>query len=395
MAPLPTVREDEQEDDDAETPRETTPLAPHPGQPAAKFPSPRWRGALAISAVGIASVLGLGAVTGQFSCGDDCVQVEPSIDSLDSSPIKVEALVESISVPWAEFKKRFGKHYDAEEDVKRKAWFERRVAELDARNLEHGSRVFGLTPASDRAPGARAFPRGRAGRGRADAYMRAPRAADTNKLTAAARKRGVSFDAADRVDWRAVDGALTPVKNQGQCGSCWAFSAVQQVETAFFLNGGPPTVFSAQQATSCGGAKNGVFGCAGGDTTSAFEVMADSVGLAPAAFWPYAQGLIPKDGCLDAACTEDCDRDLDVLKHEGYYVGPSASVGAYSFATPPCDGACEDQDLGQLADIVRTTPVSVCVDASLWDDYTGGVLKASACSANYLSLIHISEPTRP
>ena len=104
MAPLPTVREDEQEDDDAETPRETTPLAPHPGQPAAKFPSPRWRGALAISAVGIASVLGLGAVTGQFSCGDDCVQVEPSIDSLDSSPIKVEALVESISVPWAEFK---------------------------------------------------------------------------------------------------------------------------------------------------------------------------------------------------------------------------------------------------------------------------------------------------
>ena len=76
-------------------------------------------------------MLGLGVVTGQFSCGDDCVQVEPSIDSLDSSPIKVEALVASISVPWAEFKKRFGKHYDADEDVKRKAWFERRVAELD------------------------------------------------------------------------------------------------------------------------------------------------------------------------------------------------------------------------------------------------------------------------
>ena len=76
------------------------------------------------------------------------------------------------------------------------------------------------------------------------------------------------------------------------------------------------------------------------------------------------------------------------MKHEGYYVGPSASVGEYSFATPPCDGACEDQDLGQLADIVRTTPVSVCVDASLWDDYTGGVLKASACSANYLDLDH-------
>ena len=32
--------------------------------------------------------------------------------------------------------------------------------------------------------------------------------------------------------------------------------------------------------------------------------------------------------------------------------------------------------------------MSVCVDASLWDDYTGGVLKASACSANYLDLDH-------
>ena len=139
------------------------------------------------------------------------------------------------------------------------------------------------------------------------------------------------------------------MKNQGQCGSCWAFSAVQQVETAFFLNGGPPTVFSAQQATSCGGAKNGVFGCAGGDARNLGLRGHGRAWASPAAFWPYAQGLIPKDGCLDAACSGDCDRDLDVLKHEGYYVGPSASVGAYSFATPPCDGACEDQDLGQLA----------------------------------------------
>ena len=114
-------------------------------------------------------------------------------------------------------------------------------------------------------------------------------------------------------------------------------------------------VFSAQQATSCGGAENGVFGCAGGDTTSAFEVMADSVGLAPAAFWPYAQGLYPKVGCVDAACTEDCDRDLDVLKHEGYYVGPSASVGAWPSAKAKARARAggDDGNAGEDASQVR------------------------------------------
>ena len=88
----------------------------------------------------------------------------------------MEALVESISVPWAGFKKRFGKHYDADEDVKRKAWFERRVAELDAR--ESGTRQPRLRPDAGERP--------RAGRAR---VPRAAAPAASPAVRAGARAR--------------------------------------------------------------------------------------------------------------------------------------------------------------------------------------------------------------
>merc|ERR1712038_124650 len=72
----------------------------------------------------------------------------------------------------------------------------------------------------------------------------------------------VSSESADIVDWR-TKGAVTKVKDQGQCGSCWAFSAVDAIESYGFLDGNYTLVeLSTQQVNACD-KKDG--GCNGGD----------------------------------------------------------------------------------------------------------------------------------
>jgi len=181
------------------------------------------------------------------------------------------------------------------------------------------------------------------------------------------------------VDWRLTK-AVTAVKNQGQCGSCWAFSATEEVESQFILHVTDDYAinFSPQQVASCTTACEG---CGGGWTHSAYDYLKSSKGLAPEAFWPYAQGLTPVHECSDPSCTESCSKkDLSELKQYSFYIGPHATVEGFTYATPACNtGSCDHQDLEKFAASLAETPVSVCVDASAWNDYTGGVMSAEAC----------------
>merc|ERR1712054_295794 len=63
--------------------------------------------------------------------------------------------------------------------------------------------------------------------------------------------------------------------------------------------------------------------------------------------------------------------------------GGYATVSGYSYAIPPCtEGqSCANQDLKGLATALESSPLSVCVNAETWNDYTGGVLTANACGS--------------
>lgn len=96
----------------------------------------------------------------------------------------------------------------------------------------------------------------------------------------------------ESVDW-VSEGAVTPVKNQGQCGSCWTFSAVGAIESAYYLKHGKLLNFSEQELVSC---DSGSMGCQGGDMDQAFQWVETHKGLCLESDFPYTSGTTLQNG---------------------------------------------------------------------------------------------------
>jgi len=92
----------------------------------------------------------------------------------------------------------------------------------------------------------------------------------------------VSGSVPDSMDWR-DHGLVTPVKNQGQCGSCWAFAAVASLEGAWKKAGHSLTSLSEQQLVDC---VTSDYGCNGGLPSDGIE-WATAHGMASEASYPY------------------------------------------------------------------------------------------------------------
>lgn len=157
-------------------------------------------------------------------------------------------------------------------------------------------------------------------------------------------------------DWTGV--YTTPVKDQGYCGSCWAFSATEQIESDYWRQTGDEVILSTQQVTSCtpyifGG------GCNGGWTENAFEYA--EAGLELESNYPYTSGSAGVTGTCKA------DKSKYVVKTTGYTTVSSSASGESSMATY----------------VSSTGPLSVCVDASRWSSYTGGILSSCGTSVDH------------
>ncbi|KAJ7323086.1 hypothetical protein OS493_032657 [Desmophyllum pertusum] len=191
---------------------------------------------------------------------------------------------------------------DPDEYSKRLAVFKEslvRHAKLNARELEmHGTAVYGINQFSDWTPEEfREFLR------RGSQEDRDPLAYNFPIPTDCSCTLKLNFnEAPHNHDWR-KEGKVTAVKNQGKCGSCWAFTATECVESQWAIAGNPVTQLSVQELISCS-RKNG---CNGGSTLGALDWLQRlNYTLVPASEFPYVdKETTCKNKSLNRARCED------------------------------------------------------------------------------------------
>eukprot|EP00020_Sapocribrum_chincoteaguense_P002379 CAMPEP_0170738316 /NCGR_PEP_ID=MMETSP0437-20130122/4583_1 /TAXON_ID=0 /ORGANISM="Sexangularia sp." /LENGTH=321 /DNA_ID=CAMNT_0011076737 /DNA_START=88 /DNA_END=1053 /DNA_ORIENTATION=- len=166
-----------------------------------------------------------------------------------------------------------------------------------------------------------------------------------------------TFDATalpDKVDWTAK-GAVTPVKNQGACGSCWSFSATGSMEGAHFLAGNKLVGLSEQNLVDCSTAQ-GNMGCNGGLMDDAFKYVISNHGIDSEESYPYT-----------ATGPNQCQfKAEDVV----------ANISSYQDIPSGNETALQ-------AAVASVGPISVAIDASEYSFqlYTSGVYWSElACS---------------
>ncbi|KAJ7955989.1 Cysteine Protease [Quillaja saponaria] len=130
----------------------------------------------------------------------------------------------------------------------------------------------------------------------------------------------------EKKDWR-QEGIVTPVKDQGSCGSCWTFSTTGALEAAYSQAFGKNISLSEQQIVDCAGAFNN-FGCNGGLPSQAFEYIKYNGGLDTEKAYPYTG----KDGICKFSAENVAIKVLDSvnitlgaedeLKHAVAFVRP-------------------------------------------------------------------------
>jgi cathepsin L len=169
------------------------------------------------------------------------------------------------------------------------------------------------------------------------------------------------------VDWREKN-VVSTVKDQGHCGSCWAFASTATLESHVAINSGLLYTLSTQQMAMCAGNPDhcgGTGGCEGSTAELAFAYVAGSHGM----FQEYQYSYVSYYG-------QDYECKVPGLTK------PVASIDGYV--------KLRNNDYEQLMNAIATIgPISINVDASTWHSYSSGIFSKESCNQSDPDVNHV------
>lgn len=229
----------------------------------------------------------------------------------------------SLDQQWEEFKNTHNKNYETElEEQTRKEIFHGHLKTIKMHNYlhAHGKKSYrlGINEYADLEHSEFV--------GIMNGYKNAEKEKARKTTYFSPKNEYVTFELPDKVDWR-DKGYVTPIKNQGQCGSCWSFSATGSLEGQHFKKTGKLVSLSEQNLVDCS-EKWGNNGCNGGLMDYAFQYIEDNKGDDTEEAYPYeardGKCRFKKDkvGATDTGYTDVTQGDEDALKEAVATVGP-------------------------------------------------------------------------
>jgi len=267
-----------------------------------------------------------------------------------------------------EYLKQHNKHYEGEEYQHREAVFRANIKDLAkqrAAAIKRGEQPWmGVNEFTDMTR-AEFLDSGRVMKTKIGADARSCLAhgvtADYSKLNLEATP--------DSWDWR-TKGVVNPVQNQGQCGSCWTFSTIAVIESAYAIKTGKLQKLSEQEIVDCShgcvledGQQVCNQGCNGGWMWSALTDIISWKGEELETVYPYT--------AQTGTCKRTAANTLDPISNYTCLSGPKLA-----------------NETDMAAFLVANGPLSIAMDAGILQSYTGGIINPSAGDCSKTSLDH-------